>query len=91
MNPAPEIDHLADHLFGAFKHHEFLPRRQTDYRIRGRLDVLDQIGIQNQRNVVDASEMNHRARKRLQGAYRPRSAKIEGPLASVRGMKFCCG
>ena len=59
QNLAAELDHLTNHLVGRFQHHELLSIGQADHRIRRRLHMFDQVRVQDQRNVIDASQMNH--------------------------------
>src|SRR5260370_20428324 len=47
-----EFDHLPDHFLVALQHHELLPVRHADHRVRRRIDVLDQIRVQDPRDTI---------------------------------------
>src|SRR5580658_495381 len=54
-----EFHYPPDYLFGRFQHHQLLSAGQTDHRVGSDLDQFDEVGIEHQRQMVEAREMNH--------------------------------
>ena len=66
-NGAPEIDNAVQYLIGRFTHTHALAVGKGDHRVRRHFDVLDEIGVENHRRVVESCDVNH---GRLLKAYR---------------------
>jgi hypothetical protein len=56
--PAEEA-YAADQFFRGFKHHDLLTGGHADNCIGSGLNLVDQIGIQNDRSVIEASYLDH--------------------------------
>ncbi len=56
---AAEFDHPFDYLGGGLEHHQLLPSGQTNDRVGGRLERLDQVRVEHQRQTIEAREVNH--------------------------------
>src|ERR1022692_4771519 len=59
VDGSTELHHPPDYLFGGFQHHQFLPSGQTDHRVGGHLDRLNEVRIEHQRPMVEAREVDH--------------------------------
>src|SRR5579864_4517601 len=55
----PELDNALHHFLGRLQDHDLLARGQGHDRIRGDLHVLDEIRVQDQRDVIQACELDH--------------------------------
>jgi hypothetical protein len=74
----PKLDHLGDHFVGRFEDHEFLTRGQGHNGIGRDLHVLNQIGIYDERNVVQPGELDH---KNPESRIQKPKAKSQKPKA----------
>jgi hypothetical protein len=54
-----ELNYSLNDLIGRLQNHEFLAAGHRDYGIWRNLNVFNQVRIQNQRNMVDASQPDH--------------------------------
>ncbi|HLW75645.1 MAG TPA: hypothetical protein VKS01_01650 [Bryobacteraceae bacterium] len=59
LDGATECNYAANHFIGILENDKFLAVDQADDGIGRGVDVLDQIRIQNQRDVVYASNVDH--------------------------------
>src|ERR1700722_14567237 len=59
-NAAAERDHAANQFFRILQHDQLLTVGQTDQSVRRGLDVLNEIGVEPQRNVIDTCDFDHR-------------------------------
>ena len=59
LNASAELHNPAHDLIRAFENDQFRAASQTDYSVGSGFDMLDQIGVQNQWYVIDASDWNH--------------------------------
>src|SRR6185437_430707 len=55
----PEADHPFNHLVGRLEYEKLLTRCQCNYSIRCDLNMLDQVGVDDQGNMIQASQVNH--------------------------------
>jgi hypothetical protein len=56
-----KLNHFCDNILSRFQNHEFLTRRQSDDGIRRNFDMLNQIGVDNERDVVQPGKLYHLA------------------------------
>jgi hypothetical protein len=61
VNCPAKFDHSLNHFIRGFQHNEFLSAGEADDGVRRRLDMLDEIRVQDQSHMVDSSQMDHRA------------------------------
>jgi len=59
VEPALEFGNAFEHLLDGLAHDEFLSREKGDDGVGRVLDELDEISVDNQRLVVQASEIDH--------------------------------
>ena len=59
MNSAAESDHFIDDLLAGFEHHDLLTGGERDDCVGSRFNVLDQVGVQDQRKMVEPCNLNH--------------------------------
>jgi hypothetical protein len=55
-----EIDHSRDDLIRRFQNHDLLSVGERDHGIRCRFNMLDEIGVHDQRSVVDTRQVDDR-------------------------------
>jgi len=59
MYSPAESDDPIDDLLGGFEHHDLLTGGERHDGIGGSFNVLDQVGIQDERKMVEPCNLNH--------------------------------
>ena len=53
------FEHAPDHLIGAFQYTNLLPGSKADHGVGSDLHMLNQIGIENDRCLIQTCEVDH--------------------------------
>lgn len=59
IKPLAVFDGSPDHFSQGVEDHELLTRRESDNRVRSRLDGLDQLAVQHEGFAIEALDFNH--------------------------------
>jgi len=66
---AAEVGDLLEDFAGGLKDNDFLTVHESQYGVWGVLDKLDEVGVDDQRLIVESCELNHRKHQTCAQAF----------------------